>query len=58
MLAALAGIRTRQAHVGNPALVDIHRTDDQRAGRQFDPELASLLINQFGEGQLDFLDFT
>jgi diguanylate cyclase (GGDEF)-like protein len=30
---------------------------ERGAGRQFDPVLASLLINQLAEGQLDFLDF-
>ncbi len=30
---------------------------ERGAGRQFDPTLASLLLNQLGEGQLDFLDF-
>lgn len=34
----------------------IQRQLERGAGRQFDPTLAGLLINQLGEGQLDFLD--
>jgi diguanylate cyclase (GGDEF)-like protein len=37
--------------------ITCQRQLERGAGRQFDPELASLLITQFGEGQLEFLDF-
>jgi hypothetical protein len=40
MFAAVACVRPRQSHVGNPSLVDVHRTYDQWTRREFDDERA------------------
>jgi hypothetical protein len=46
VLATVSGVGTGQAHVGHPALVDVHRTHDQGTGRKFDHERADAEVQQ------------